>query len=771
MSALDPGAVFRLPLRVFALLRRHPALLPSVASVGYVAVVAALRQGVGWRAFLHILVALGLAVAAATSARRTLAFALWGAGVTIAASLGTPLASFGLTLASCLGGLVATLAARAALARVPGFGGMVLPRPHSLSVGLAALAVPWVVAAVAAALRGSQVPAVVVGGALASYALLVGIVLKHRLERRLELGVVERLGALSQSGIALLLLGGATALVSGVPGAAVAVLLPALFGVLVAALATGGDPVRIARVVRRIVALALFGGAIVLVAAFAAEERPWAAGVIVLVAVALALAAGSFIQEFEAPLLPAQGALLEGAARAESALLRLGGDDARSEALRALRVPAGPAAPSPELWTLEPVRVLTVDAAGYAHERAAELPTELVAVAKEEPHTTLRTAALVALEVRRPSLRPLARWLEDRGMLSATLVVREGEVEGLLVLPRGVRVEPLTLEEVRVLEALATRFGSACAARSALGRSLMREQEHARIAADAEARAERAEHQLDRQRAAHEGAAARLARPATVGIYSAASRMAYEALERSARAGAPLVVTARSGVDPVPFLARAHLAGARKEGPLVVVDGTATREHDLARWRDATASPLALAEGGVLLLVDGAVLPVDVQRLLGQALAERRPPWERAEPLDVVPWLTTVPEPQVLLDENRLDPVLAARFGAALEAPVRLPSISERPEDVRALLTDRLAREGLRVRGRPVGVDDAAFGLLVEHPFEGQDAELQALVQRLVAACGGDVVHVDDVRKVLGNTPKEAAPETQRKSRRPKSVT
>ena len=756
---------------MFGLLRRHPALLPSVASVGYVATVAILRQGGGWRAFLHVVVAMGLALAAAMASRRALAFAWWGAAVAVAASLGTPLVSFGLTLAACVGGLVATLSARVALARIPGFGGMVVPRDHSLPVGLVVLVVPWGVAGVAAFERGPWLEATVVGGALASYALLVGIVLKHRLERRLELGVVERLGALSQSGIALLLLGGATALVSGVPGAAVAVVLPATFGVLVAAISSGGDPVRVARVVRRIVALALFGGAIVLIAAFAAEERPWAAGIIVLVAVALALGAGSFIQAFETPLLPAQGALLEAAAKAESALLRLGGDEALSEALRALRVPAGPTAPSPELWTVEPTRVLSVDAAGYAHERAADLPTQLVSVAKEEPHTTLRASALVALEVRRPSLRPLARWLEDRGMLSATLVVRDGEVDGVLVLPRGVRVEPLTLEEVRVLEALATKFGSACAARSALGRSLEREREHGRVAADAEARAERAEHQLERQRAAHEGAAARLARPATVGIYSAASRMAYEALERSARAGAPLVVTARSGVDPVPFLARAHLAGARKEGPLVVVDGTATREHDLARWRDATVSPLALAEGGVLLLVDGAVLPVDVQRLLGQALAERRAPWERAEPLDVVTWLTTVPEPQVLLDENRLDPILAARFGAALDAPVHLPSISERPEDVRALVTDRLAREGLRLRGRPVGIDDAAFGLLIEHPFEGEDAELQGLVQRLVAACGGDVVHADDVRRVLGNAAKEAAPDAQRKSRRPKSMT
>ena len=74
--------------------------------------------------------------------------------------------------------------------------------------------------------------------------------------------------------------------------------------------------------------------------------------------------------------------------------------------------------------------------------------------------------------------------------------------------------------------------------------------------------------------------------------------MAYEALELRVQKDAPVVVVAAAGIDPVPYIARAHLSGPRKNGPLVVVDATSSREHDLDRWRDPVSSPLALADKG-----------------------------------------------------------------------------------------------------------------------------------------------------------------------------
>jgi DNA-binding NtrC family response regulator len=140
-----------------------------------------------------------------------------------------------------------------------------------------------------------------------------------------------------------------------------------------------------------------------------------------------------------------------------------------------------------------------------------------------------------------------------------------------------------------------------------------------------------------------------------------------------------------------------------------------------------------------------------VQEIIARSLAERRAPWERADAIDVQLALTAAVPPQKLVDEGRLTSVLAMRLADALVAPVYLPRLSERAEDLRSIVTDRLAREGLRVLGRPVGIEHAAFARIVDHAFPGEVAELAALVQRLVAVCasaGRDVVVAADVESL-----------------------
>jgi DNA-binding NtrC family response regulator len=198
-------------------------------------------------------------------------------------------------------------------------------------------------------------------------------------------------------------------------------------------------------------------------------------------------------------------------------------------------------------------------------------------------------------------------------------------------------------------------------------------------------------------------------------------------------------------VDPVPYLAHAHLSGARRGAPLVVVDSTSAREQDAARWVDRAVSPLALAHRGLLVLLAGAALPRDVQQLVARACAEKQAPWERPDPIDVQLALTGNAAPDDLVAQGRLDAALALRLADARSAPVVLPRLRDRPEDLRAIVTDRLAREGLRVIGRPVGIDHAAYARLVDYGFPGEDAELAAIAARLVASCKGDVVRAQDV--------------------------
>ena len=166
----------------------------------------------------------------------------------------------------------------------------------------------------------------------------------------------------------------------------------------------------------------------------------------------------------------------------------------------------------------------------------------------------------------------------------------------------------------------------------------------------------------------------------------------------------------------------------------------------MERWKERTQSPLALADRGLLVLVDGAALPRDVQVLVARSLSERLPPWERAAPLDIAIAFAGTQTPERLVEDGRLSPELFARFEDAV--PIELPGLHERAEDLFSIVADRLAREGLKVRGRPIGIDASAFSRLVEHPFDGEDAELASIVTRLVAEATGDVVRAADIDRL-----------------------
>ncbi len=617
-------------------------------------------------------------------------------------------------------------------------------------------------------------------GAIALFALGTTALLTGR-ARRLELEVPPR--ALACAGVAGAGLVIAVALaLSGVVSSDAAVALGgAIAAALITRVARTQDPLALARSGRRALTLFVFGGPVVALAAIAVEGRMVGASVAALLLATVALLVGSIAHKLEEPFLPVKGIMIDALNEAREAAREREARTAMAHAMVRIReacaVGLGPtAAPSPELWLLHPTRVLTVNAAGYLQERSADLPPGIFDVALGEPNATLRTSVLRALEVRRADLRPLLAWLEQRDALFATVIAESDDPDGLLVVPTGARTEELTLEEARAAKRVADAFVAVSQATSAKERHLARERDLKKEIEALEDQEARLQHTIDLDVGRHVLASMRLARPATVGIYSAASRMAYEALEGRIAKDAPTVILARGGIDVVPYVARAHLSGPRKDGPLVIVDGTSSREHDLERWSDEKTSPLALADKGLLVLVDGLALPRDIQVLIARAIAERRPPWERNVVLDfgIVLTMTTtftratgVWDParttaaedtdesiftaQELVDSGRIAPELAARFDGAgwggAEAIV-LPGLHDRPEDLRSIVADRLAREGLRARGRPVGIDAAAFSRLVEYRFDGEDHELASIVTRLVArahAADSDVVRAADV--------------------------
>ncbi|MGO9833820.1 MAG: hypothetical protein ACLP1X_06365 [Polyangiaceae bacterium] len=726
-------------------------LLP-VASTAYVAAVA-IRADHGYepRAWLVGLGAITLVLVASRRSSRLVRAVGWGFGV-LAASLAAEGEGRALDAFSAIGVFACAAAACVAVSRMTPEGGLVEAARPSPAPVVSCLGVAWFVAAIAPVVPADREPGSVVGARatvlwIATAVSVVGLWAftewtAHK--RRLELGVVARLEAIRVGLVAIFFVAAFIAGFGRASPQAVAEFALACAAATVTAAALHEDAVRVSRAARRVAVLAIACGGVALLGASAADGsgNVWT---VTLISGLLCAAIGSAARTLEAPLRPARGAWLDAFARACESSVRPEAEDAIRDVLMALRAPAGLEAPSPELWTFAPTRSSTVDAAGYLHEEEATFPEALLLFAVAEPEATLRAEVLDAREVRLPELRPLARWMTARGAMLATVVACEGDTEGLLVLPRGARQESPTLEEIRELKRVADHLAAACRARAGQLRMLERGRDATARVAAIDQRLER----LLRERALDTGrdalAAVRLARPATIGVYSAASRLAFEQLEMRTAADGSIALVAPSGVDPVPYIARAHLGGTRRDAPLVLVDCTSAREHDIERWADPGASPLALAHRGLLVLLDAAALPPEVQQLVARACTEMRAPWERPEPIDVRLALTGVASPDRLVAEGRLDPALALRLGDARVAPIVLPRLRDRPEDLRAILTDRLAREGLRVLGRPVGIDHAAYARLVDHSFPGEDAELAAIVQRLVASVTGDVVRASDV--------------------------
>jgi len=667
-----------------------------------------------------------------------------GAAILLAALSGP--AGPGFAALANLGAAIASMAALVALARIGSLGGMVEPPPSARRLDAAAFAsLLWTVAVMlpaacalaprrADALEPVVLDVATVAASLGSLGLSIAVAARVRSTRRLELGVADRASA------ALLL--AATALGVGVLGAVSGVssperLLPftaVVAAVAIAASAVAREPTALSRALRVTLALAALAAPPALLAVFVTQAAPSRAGAAVFAACAACALAGLAAPVFSRRLSPDGSRWLDALSAATAAAMNPEPDAALEAALLALGTAGGRGATPPALYRLSPPEVVTVDRAGYAHVEKAEVPAGLAEIAGLEPERILRVEAARAVEVRRPELRPIVAWLDQRGLSAIAVVRDELSAVGLLAIPRGARSSPATLEEVRSLRALSDRLGAVIGVSASLARSRERE-----LLARAET--ERLGGEQRQLSAARDRDAGRLVamarmleRPARVASYSPGSRAAVEQIERLAEAGRPITLLSAPGVDAVAWAALAHLASPRRAGPLVVVDGTNLAEQDLGRWRDPDESPIAAAAGGSLALIDAHALPAEVQSYLGAALAE--------EAGIIVSIPATV---DTLVASGRMSERLADRLG---DHAVALPTLASRSEDLRALAVEHLGRIGVRLQSRPLGLSPKALVALLEYTWPGNDAELYATLLRAALVTEGEVIGVKELGRI-----------------------
>ena len=415
-------------------------------------------------------------------------------------------------------------------------------------------------------------------------------------------------------------------------------------------------------------------------------------------------------------------------------------------ALAAAREASGDPTAEPLLYLVEPARGLRADAAGNPHADVRPMHAELQRALRERPGRVLLRAQLEAQNVRQPALRSLIEVLVALDALCVVPLVQRGELEGALVVPRAARRSGLTLEELEAVQRFGRHLTGFVALLCAEDRAQLRaagarlasqraELEFARAQAEllrvsAEARALRAGFALD------PGGAPLLA-------YSANMRAVLSEVTSAAAHGAPLLLVAERGLPLQPLARLAHEHAGRAAQPFVVFDGAMMRKEHCAVGlfggaQDALVTPgaLRLAADGTLFVSDLPALPQPVQCMLARALRERR-----ARPADggddyacgarVV--ASCRRDPQQLVLDGALERELLDCFAA----PLRVPPLRERPEDLPSLLLLAIDHSA-RVLGRAVvGLEADAQERLVAHDWPGNLDELHAVVELAFVRCTG----------------------------------
>jgi hypothetical protein len=690
-------------------------------------------------------------------ARRAVKLVVFGAALELVAELAPSTPGFVTLRVVGLG--LATTFSPVAVAHISSLGGAartIEPRHDAafvtalLWVFAFGLAV-WRAFAGDAAVDALAVDYAVVAAALGSMG--IGMVASWRAfaARRFELGVPERAAASLWLGLVCLALGTLASLMEAAPPERIVPFAALVAALVSAACALSQQPAEVARFLRLSAAATMLASPVMSIAVLVAYKAPTHAGVIVFASTAAAVAVGIVAPRAAERMAPDQGKWLRVFERAIRAAKAPDPRQAVTLALVAVRdglgADEGPAA----LYRFASADRWLVDRAGYLHVEESAVPLALIERLTSEPERVVSVEMLRALEVRQSEARPFVAWLDAQRAGAAALVLDDEVPVGMLLWPAAGRVTPLACDEVKALRTLADHLGVATGAEARLDRARARGLEVEQGMRDAADEIRALQERIDREAGRLRASAAFLAERVRVAAYGPAVQMALTLAERLGQRNEPVSVTQRSGGDALPWAALMHLASRRAESVMLVIDCTRREEHILERWTDTTRSPLDLARGGSLVLLDAQALPRHVQRAIGTS---RR--------VDSAIFALLPKSPAEMLWSGAIDEHFAALFEDRVLVP---PTLSERAEDLRALALHELARIGSRLRGKAFGISLEAQKLLGEHPWPGNEVEFADTLLRAALATDGDVVGRDAVAAALSEHSERAAvPKTREPS-------
>jgi hypothetical protein len=668
-----------------------------------------------------------------------------------------PLGHPGFDAAANVGVGITLVSACIGLSKISGRGGLLTAPRATQSLDAAVMAAMlWGLATTLPAIRTIEPNSVLaldpiaidyatVTAAMASLLLLLATTARLSHLRRLELDVADRAtSSLIVSVVALLATVPALLLDVVAPDRAVptVVILTSLFHIWASATV---DARRVTSFLRGGLAISAFLAPSVLLLAIWARMAPGHAPILIAVTAAISVLLGLLAARLSRPLAPEQARWIDAIELAAEAALVPDPEDA----LRATLVALGPTAPGPnarvELFRLDPPSLIYVDVAGQLHEEAALVPDSVISLAEREPERTLRTDVLAAVQVRNPTAREALAYLEPRHVFATTLLTSETCPLGMLALPRTHRKAPLSLEECTAMRKLCDRLESVLAITSAQARSREREIAALTRVAALEAENERLSTVLTSAGNRHKRFVERFAQRLRPQLYSPSGRITRQRLEQLSKSDRVLSLVLPPGADALGWASLFHLESERHLGPFVAFDG-GTADFDQELWDDPERSPFAIAETGTWVLVNPQALSQNQQELLVTALVRWKATQiiESAAPMGFV--LAIHQTPGQRFDDLPISESLKAIFPAATR--IEVPRLAERPEDLRAAIFERVARLGMVLRGRALGVAPAALADLIEYEWPLNDLELEKTLSALVLASRSELVTVDELDRI-----------------------
>ncbi len=224
----------------------------------------------------------------------------------------------------------------------------------------------------------------------------------------------------------------------------------------------------------------------------------------------------------------------------------------------------------------------------------------------------------------------------------------------------------------------------------------------------------------------------------------------YRTVARLVGADLTVLVTGESGVGKELVARALHDLGRRRDGRFVAVNLAATPrervETELFGKADETGK-LVEADGGTLFLDEVGDMPLDAQTRLLRVIdgSEKAINPRTGRPAEARIIAATNRDLRGLIQQGLFREDLFFRLNVA---PVRLPPLRERTEDIpelaRAFLL-RAHREGLPAKT----VDQGALDRLKAHPWPGNVRELENLIRRMCALYAEDVISARIVEREL----------------------